>query len=144
MIIKFPTEYKPQKNEQILKLRVDRRETSVFLVEDNDKEPVIFKCWYGNDFTERKLQNAIKKIIANSPNKKVVVKGELNMNKFTFYKQKSGLSYSQLAEMTGISANVLKHFGSGYRDIKKANVVIVSKISTALNCSIEDLISEEE
>lgn len=27
MIIKFPTEYKPQNKEQILKLRVDRRET---------------------------------------------------------------------------------------------------------------------
>ena len=64
------------------------------------------------------------------------------MNKFAFYKQKSGLSYSQLAEITGISANVLKHFGSGYRDIKKANVVIVSKIATALDCNIEDLIKE--
>ena len=74
MIIKFPTEYKPQKNEQVLKLRVDRRETAVFIVEDNDKEPVIFKCWYGNDFTERKLRNAIKKIIANAPNKKVIVR----------------------------------------------------------------------
>lgn len=66
------------------------------------------------------------------------------MNKFTFYKQKSGLSYSQFAEITGVSANVLKHFGSGYRNIRKANVVIVSKIAKALNCSIEDLISEEE
>ena len=64
------------------------------------------------------------------------------MNRFTLYKQKSGLSYSQLAEITGISANVLKHFGSGYRDIKKANVVIVSKIAVALDCSIEDLIKE--
>ena len=64
------------------------------------------------------------------------------MNKFTFYKNQSGLSYPQLAEITGISANVLKHFGSGYRDIRKANVVIVSKIATALNCSIEDLIKE--
>lgn len=66
------------------------------------------------------------------------------MNKFTFYKNQSGLSYSQLAEITGVSTNVLKHFGSGYRDISKANVVIVSKIAKALNCSIEDLISEEE
>lgn len=64
------------------------------------------------------------------------------MNKFTLYKQKSGLSYSQLAEITGVSANVLKHFGSGYRDIRKANAVIVSKIAKALNCSIEDLIKE--
>lgn len=64
------------------------------------------------------------------------------MNKFTFYKNQSGLSYSQLAEITGISANVLKHFGSGYRDIRKANVVIVSKIAAALNCNIEDSIKE--
>lgn len=64
------------------------------------------------------------------------------MNMFSLYKNQSGLSYSQLAEITGVSANVLKHFGSGYRDIRKANVVIVSKIAAALNCSIEDLIKE--
>ena len=66
------------------------------------------------------------------------------MNKFAYYKEKSGLSYTQLANMTGISRSLLTKYGNGARDIGSASFAHVAKLAKVLGCSVYDLAGEDK
>lgn len=56
---------------------------------------------------------------------------------------KNKLSQSQLAHMTGISKPQISKYETGERDINKAQVQTLYKMSIILKCNIEDLIEKD-
>ena len=56
------------------------------------------------------------------------------------YREKAGLSQSQLAEKAGINIGTIQKYEQGDRDIRKAAAETVQKLSAALDCKMEDLI----
>lgn len=53
----------------------------------------------------------------------------------------SGLSQSQLAKASGVNIRIIQAIEQGWRDINKADAITVYKLSQALNCNMEDLLS---
>ena len=51
-----------------------------------------------------------------------------------------GLSQADLAEKSGVSKRTIQAYEQRDKDINKASVEIVSKLASALNCSIDDLL----
>lgn len=54
-----------------------------------------------------------------------------------------GLSQSQLAKLSDVKIGMIQKYEQGYKDINKAQVITVYKLSKALECRIEDLIETE-
>jgi len=52
----------------------------------------------------------------------------------------AGISQSTLAEETGIPVKTIQQYEQGQKDIRKANVDYMIRLSKALYCSIEDLL----
>lgn len=55
-----------------------------------------------------------------------------------------GMTQAVLAEKTGISVRVLQNFEQGVRDINRASVDAVLRISEALGCDVYDILNERE
>ena len=55
-------------------------------------------------------------------------------------RERAGLSQSELADKAGISIRTLQSYEQEQRDISKASVETLQKLTVALNCLIEDLI----
>lgn len=59
-------------------------------------------------------------------------------------RQNAGLSQSQLAELAGISIGMLKHYEQGFKDINGAKLRTLLKICKALNCGLQEIVTDEE
>lgn len=57
---------------------------------------------------------------------------------------KRGLSQSQLAEMAGIKFRVYQNYEQGVRDISKAQLSTILSICLALDCLVEDIVTDPE
>lgn len=57
---------------------------------------------------------------------------------------KAGLSQSQLANLASINLRMLQYYEQGKNDINKAQVQTLLKLCKALNCSLADIITDEE
>ena len=64
--------------------------------------------------------------------------GELSPLKIA--RERAGLSQSELADKAGISIRTLQSYEQEQRDISKASVETLQKLTVALNCLVEDLI----
>jgi transcriptional regulator with XRE-family HTH domain len=51
-----------------------------------------------------------------------------------------GLSQSELAASSGVSLRMIQHYEQGFKDINKAQVGTIVKLSRALGCKVEDLV----
>lgn len=61
-----------------------------------------------------------------------------------YWREYRGLSQSQLAKKTGISVRSLQNMEQGLRDINKASVETVLRLSEALDCDVYDILNERE
>lgn len=59
-------------------------------------------------------------------------------------RKERGLSQSALADLSGVNRTSIQHYEIGIRDINKASVVNVYKLSKVLECKIEDLMQKED
>lgn len=59
-------------------------------------------------------------------------------------RKKRGYSQSALSEITGISAKNIQHYESGYRDINKAQLATLCAFALALECKIDDILTDED
>lgn len=59
-------------------------------------------------------------------------------------RKKAGLTQVSLAEITGISKRTLEHYERGYRNFDHARLETLCKVAKALNCTIADLLTDEE
>ena len=50
-----------------------KKAANIVSLVEKDNESHIIKTWYADDFTTRKLNNAIKKLVKDNPTKKFVV-----------------------------------------------------------------------
>ena len=57
------------------------------------------------------------------------------------YRTAAGLSQSQLAAASGISVSAIQSIEQGLRDINRAEALTVYKLSQALNCNMEELLT---
>lgn len=57
---------------------------------------------------------------------------------------KAGLSQSQLANLASINLRMLQYYEQGKNDINKAQVQTLLKLCKALNCSLADIVTDEE
>lgn len=55
-----------------------------------------------------------------------------------------GLTQKQLAKKTGISVRVIQNLEQGARDINKASVETVLRLSEALGCDVYDIINDRD
>ena len=62
------------------------------------------------------------------------------MTKIQSMRKSKGFTQRQLAEITGVSIKTLREYEVGTRDINKAAVLTVFRLSIALNCRMEDLL----
>ncbi len=57
---------------------------------------------------------------------------------------KSGLTQSQLAQITGLNLRTLQYYEQGINKIDQARLTTLLKIAIALECKIKDLLEEPE
>lgn len=62
------------------------------------------------------------------------------MSYLKLLRQKMGYSQSELSKLTDIPLKTLQHYEQGDKDLSKANVGYVLRLSKALSCTPEDLI----
>lgn len=65
------------------------------------------------------------------------------MSKLKTYREKAGLSQSQLADASGVNLQMIQKYEMGVKDINKAQAGTLLKLAKTLNCTIEDLLEEE-
>ena len=62
------------------------------------------------------------------------------MNKLKDKRTALGLSQSELAASSGVSLRMIQHYEQGFKDINKAQVGTIVKLSRALGCKVKDLV----
>ena len=56
---------------------------------------------------------------------------------------KKGVTKKQLAELSGVSVNMIVKYENGQRDIDKASLDTLTKLATALDVKLIDLIEDD-
>ena len=59
-------------------------------------------------------------------------------------RERSGMSQSKLAEVSGVKLHMIQFYEQGYRDIDGARLTTLVKLAKALNCSISDLLNDPD
>lgn len=65
------------------------------------------------------------------------------MTKLQALRKSSGLSQSQLADLSGVNLRSLQYYEQGAKDINKASAQTVFALARALGCAMEDLMEDE-
>lgn len=60
-----------------------------------------------------------------------------NLKKF---REASGLSQTELAEISGVSFRMIQYYEQGANDLNKANGETLYKLAKSLGCNMEDLL----
>lgn len=66
------------------------------------------------------------------------------MVKLKEVRQAKGLSQSKLAEKTGLNVRTLQHYEQGSKVFDHARLDTILKCAIALNCTMEELIDNED
>ncbi|MCQ2754721.1 MAG: helix-turn-helix domain-containing protein [bacterium] len=64
------------------------------------------------------------------------------MTNLKFFREKLGLSQSQLALKSGVSVRMIQNYEQKTKNINNAAAITVWKISVVLGCKMEDLIEK--
>lgn len=59
-------------------------------------------------------------------------------------RKKRGLSQSQLAQKSGVNVRRLQNYEQGHRDINGAKISILLDLAIALECDLNDILSNNE
>lgn len=59
-------------------------------------------------------------------------------------RKKRGYSAGKLADITGVSVRNIQHYESGYRDINGAKLDTLCSLALALDCKIENILTDED
>lgn len=65
------------------------------------------------------------------------------MNQLKHYRQKAGLSQSELAYMADISVRTLQDYEQGRKPLEGARAITVLTLARILDCTVEDLIDPQ-
>ena len=57
------------------------------------------------------------------------------------FREREKLSQSQLAKKSGVNLRSIQAYEQGYKDINKAQVITVLKLSEALKCDIYEILN---
>ena len=66
------------------------------------------------------------------------------MTKLQETRKAKGISQNQLAEAIGMSAQTIRSMEQGWRNINKAELSTLLKLCLALNCTLSDILDDEE
>ena len=66
------------------------------------------------------------------------------MNKLQAARQAAGLTQQQLADQTGISLSTIQKYERDAKDINSAKLLNLLKMTAALKCQLEDILTDEE
>lgn len=58
-------------------------------------------------------------------------------------RESRGMSQNDLAEKTGIQKRIIQAYEQGYRDINGAKLSTLLTFANALNCSIDQIVTDE-
>lgn len=59
-------------------------------------------------------------------------------------RKKKGYSRATLSDITGVSARNIEHYETGYRDINGGKLDVLCRLALALNCKLEDILTDED
>lgn len=68
---------------------------------------------------------------------------QMKMTKLKVMREKTSLSQSQLAKLTGIHYRTLQYYEQGVMDFDRARIDKILSAALALNCRLEDLIEDQ-
>lgn len=74
----------------------------------------------------------------------ISVKVSYRNDKLQSARQRKSMSQSQLAKASGISVRVLQEYERGARDISGAKLATLLKLCNALECSLQDIVTDQE
>ena len=72
---------------------------------------------------------------------------EVKMTNLKRLRKEKNISIKELAERANINFTRIQHYESGYRNINKAEVLVIYHIAKVLGCNMEDILeldSEKE
>lgn len=58
-----------------------------------------------------------------------------------FERESRGMTQAELSEKSGVNKRMIQHYEQGFKDINKAQVLTVLKLSEALECDVYDIIN---
>ena len=59
-------------------------------------------------------------------------------------RKKKKYSVATLSDITGVSLRSIQHYESGYRNINTARLDVICTLALALDCKIEDILTDED
>lgn len=65
------------------------------------------------------------------------------MNQLKHYRQRAGMSQSELAYMADISVRTLQDYEQGRKPLEGARAITVLTLARILHCTVEDLIDPQ-
>ena len=74
----------------------------------------------------------------------VTILDEEMMTRLRMYRERMGLSQSELARESGVSVRMIQHYEQRQKDLNKAQTRTVWLLATELHCSMEDLMEDSE
>lgn len=66
------------------------------------------------------------------------------MNQLKHYREKAGLSQSQLADTAGVSVRTLQDYEQDRKPLEGARAITVLTLARNLGCTVEDLIDPQD
>ncbi len=64
------------------------------------------------------------------------------MTRLKLYRDRMGLSQSELAQMSGVSGRMIQHYEQRRKDLGRAQAQTLRSLAGALHCSVEELIED--
>lgn len=66
----------------------------------------------------------------------------MEVNNLKYTREKSKLSQSELANLSGVSVRMIQAYEQGAQDINKSSVETVLKLAEALRCNVYEIINK--
>lgn len=63
-------------------------------------------------------------------------------SRLKFMREDKGMTQASLAEKSGVNLRLIQAYEQGYKDINKAQVIIVLQLSEALECDVYEIIND--
>lgn len=57
-------------------------------------------------------------------------------------RKNKGLTQAQLSELSGVSLRMIQYYEQGYKDINKAQAIVLYQLAQVLECTIEELLEK--
>lgn len=73
-----------------------------------------------------------------------VIRKAMRVSNLSAYRHAAGMSQRELAEISGVSVGMIRHYEQGVKDINSASAITVYRLAHALDCEVADILELQD